>query len=373
MLKRITKHFWVLFFFLFFLFGQKTTFASDPPNLLSPANNSQTSDTSPKLSWEYSGTCIESGSCFRVEVDNSTDFSSPDKTTYTDSKSYSPKLSSGDWYWRVKTKDTSGTWSNWSTVYKFSIGQPTFTPTPSSIQTNLKESSKPKSENNFSISNIPSEINSEEEFEISVLLKISNSPNQDFFLKAAFKKEGGSNYFGETFVSGTWVKNNSTFSKQLKIKTDSGGQWEGKIELKPDSEDSGFEGTNNYILKVARYSDSGSGPTWSNEQTLKINEAFKPSPSPLDESEETKVATEEADLTASIIKPSPKSYEIKIASVAGEAVISNNTKLESEAQVLEVKQVNWFLIILGLGILAGGSGYIFIKLKKEKIHVKSFN
>src|SRR5258706_12065879 len=95
------KHFWVIFATLFFLWP-KIVLASDPPNLVAQGDNSVISDKSPKLSWEYSGECPASGSCFRVEVDNNDNFSSPEKASYTNSTSYSPQLSEGVWSFRVK-------------------------------------------------------------------------------------------------------------------------------------------------------------------------------------------------------------------------------------------------------------------------------
>lgn len=378
MLYKTGKLFLVSTFSVLVFLLPQTTFALEPPNLISPADNS-TENKSPKLAWEYTGGCIEGGSCFRVEVDNSADFFSPEKSTYTNNYSYSPQgLAEGSWNWRVKAKDKTEKWSDWSKAFRFTVGSSSITSLPSPAQS-PQSSPQPspttqKGENNFSIKEIPNEINSNQEFEGQVYLKLSDKPNSTFFLKGAFKKDGSSNYFGQTY-SDEWVGNSEKYSKQLKITSNSSGIWEGKIKVKPDADDSGFNGTGNYVFKVARYTDSGSGPTWSNESSLKINavDTPKPSPSIEPEKEVLEEGDKKIDITASLLNSPEKNYEIKIASVAGESTISNNTNLAEETKVLGEKNINWFLITLGLGVLATGGGFVFYKLRKERISAKSYN
>lgn len=378
MLKNLFKHFFLVIILI--LLWPQNIYAADPPTLTSPSDNS-TESKSPKLTWQYSGTCVESGSCFKVEVDNSPDFLSPEKSTYTNSFSYSPQnLAEGTYNWKVKAKDTLGTWSEWSQVFRFTISAAAASiipsPTPnlpaSSEPTSLTSPTSQKSPTSFLIKDIPSEINSDQDFETLISLTLPNNPNQTFYLKGAFKKEGSSNYFGQTEVSGKWVKNNEKYLKQLKITTDALGNWEGKIKVKPDQDDSGFDGSGSYIFKVARYNEAGSGPAWSNELNLKINAvaeqdsstASKPQP----QEKNTDQEPEEVDFTGSLVKaPTPvKNYEIKIASVAGEATMSNNISLEEPTKVLEEKKINWLLITLGIGILLSGVGFTYFKFKKEK-------
>lgn len=374
MLRVSIKHFFLIAF-LFVLFWPQYSLAADPPNLISPTDNSNESK-SPKLTWQYSGECVQSGSCFLIEVDNSSDFSSPEKSTYTNNFSYSPQgIEEGLWHWRVKAKDKSEKWSDWSKVFKFTISQsntnspsPLGSPKPSAEAVTPQPTiSSQKTDNIFSIKDIPTEINSDQEFEISISLKLSDKPNSTFYLKGAFKKEGSSNYFGQTLVGNEWVGNSEKYSKQLKITTDSSGNWEGEIKVKPDPEDSGFKGTGDYIFKIARYSDTGSGPIWSNELTIKINavDIAQPPLSPSEEPEEITENDEGIDLTASLVKIPPKNYEIRIASVAGEATKSDNITLEEQTRVLEEKKINWLLIFLGMGILIGGAGYTFFKFRSS--------
>lgn len=372
----------ILITLLLFFSPLSSVYANNPPNLLDPANNSSVTDTSPKLSWENPSYSLYTTKPFRIQVDNNSDFSSTEKDYSTDNTYYSPSLNSGTWYWKVKAKDSSGTWSDWNSSWQFAIAEISASQTPSSTpnQTITPSAQPPpttsqKSENVFSIKDTPSEINSDQEFEISVSLKLENNSNQSFFLKGAFKSPDSSNYFGQTKSGNDWIGNSQKYSSQLKISTNSEGKWEGKIKTRPDGEDSGFNGTGNYILKVGRYSESGSGPSWSNELTVKINAAAKPETSE-SKAEANEVAAEdpeEIDLSESIVKEPPRFFEIKIASVAGVSAKSDNTESSSDTKVMDERNTNWLLVILGILILLSGAGFVYYKFKKEKMSAKSFN
>lgn len=375
MLKLRLKHSLIGFLFSISFLLSKNIYAAGPPILISPPDNS-IGIQSPKLVWEYIGECVQSGSCFRVEVDESENFADPQKSTYTNNLNYSPQgLSDGLWNWRVKAKDQTGNWSEWSNVFKFTMTaqsaeasptnpdpQTTTTPQPSPLSSSSKKPS-----GHFEIKDIPSEINSDQEFDISVSLNLPEKTNTGFYLKGAFKKSDSSNYFGFT-LNGDWVKNNSSYSNQYKIPTDSEGKWAGKIKVRPDSLDSGFDGSGNYILKVGRYSDSGSGPVWSNELNIKINEVKSPSLSPSEKPEDITEEEEKIDLSASLVKTPENNYIIKIASVAGEATKSDNINPSQTQITFEDSKINWLLVILGLGILSGGAGFTYLKIKKEKFN-----
>lgn len=175
------------------------------------------------------------------------------------------------WRYSGNSNSASGN-SNVLTVdIPSSTSIPASTPSPSQTSSNSTESnSTTSSTSSFTISNLPSEINSDESFTASVNLSLPNNPDSTFYLKGAFKKADSLNYFGLTRVSGSWIKNGSTYSNQFSITSDSSGNWSGNLEIKPDSEDSGFTGSGDYIFKVARYTSTGSGPTWSNESTINI-------------------------------------------------------------------------------------------------------
>ncbi|HBQ51270.1 TPA: hypothetical protein DD690_04805 [Candidatus Daviesbacteria bacterium] len=157
---------------------------------------------------------------------------------------------------------------SWTTLASSSKGSSNGGASPSPSPT---PSPSPSSASSFTISNVPSSIDSTQTFTTSITLELSSYPNTKFYLKGAFVKSGSTNYFGYTKVNDSWVKNNNTYSDQYSITTDSSGKWSGSLEIQPDVFDSGYEGTNDYIFKVGRYTSSGNGPTWSNEITIKIN------------------------------------------------------------------------------------------------------
>ena len=158
-------------------------------------------------------------------------------------------------------------WSN-EIVVNTNTTSPSTSPSPSQSPT---QSSSSTTSSSFTISNIPSEIDSDQTFTVSIALSLSNSPNTKFYLKGALKKSDSSNYFGLTKVGSSWIKNGGSFSDQYQITTDPSGNWSGTIEVQPDVLDSGYDGVGDYIFKVGRYTSSGSGPTWTSEQTTKIN------------------------------------------------------------------------------------------------------
>lgn len=359
---------------LLLLFWPKIVSAISAPVLKSPPDNSS-EDKTPKLIWEFNGECITDGSCFRIEIDNNSDFSSLEKSSYTNSLSYSPQgLSQQSYFWRVKAKDTSQKWSEWSSVFKFNVGSGNSTPTsPPSISPSLKPDSSPSSENKndskFEIKDLKGEINSDEEVEVSVSFSEPQKPNTSFHIKGAFRQGDSINYFGETFFDGEWSKNNAAYSRQFLVQTDQEGKWEGKIKVRPDSLDSGFKGSGDYHFKVGRYTSSGNGPIWSNELSLKINEIERPETSPgaEPEGEEDNLEEESLEDEEKSTRPLPSfNYDYQIASVAGEATKSDNITLEEQTRVLEEKKVNWLLIILGVGILVSGVGYGVYQVKFKK-------
>jgi hypothetical protein len=358
------KYFLVFLTLFFILFTGKIK-ADEPPKLVSPPDNAQTGH-SLKLSWEYSGECVESGSCFLIEIDDNSDFSSPEKSTYTNNLNYSPKdLSEKTWQWRVKAKDKSGKWSSWSTINRFILTLQT-NPEPSALKSGPSASPGVKQEEFFEIKSFPTQAESDEEYEISFRMKLPDKPDATFFIKAAYKKEGESNYFGLTKSGDDWIKNNEKFSKQMKITTDPDGYWEGIIRTKPDPDDSGFKDAGDYVLKIARYTQSGSGPVWSNEVKIKLVKIVPPSPSPSPEEFIEEEAIDEVDLTASIQKSALITPDIKIASVAGEAAMGNNIiSEEDDVRILSERKVNWMLIVSGITVLVLGIIYAYLKIRKH--------
>lgn len=252
------------------------------------------------------------------------------------------------------------------------------TPSPSPTQTSSPTATSNTS--SFIISNITSQINSDQSFTTTVNLSSPDDPNTKFYLKGAFKKDGESNYFGLTKVSGSFVKNGSSFSEQYPITTDSSGNWSGELETKVDNDDSGFSGTGNYIFKVGKYNSNNANPSvsWSNEVTVKIisteiNQATNlntsPSPSPINPSP---LVSPKSKLISSKKGPDNKP-DYRTASVAAAATTASSSASASvnpvKVEVKNQKQLNPLIWIgLILIIAAGGLiGYIYFG-KNAKIH-----
>lgn len=252
---------WKILSIIVLLLVPESVFAISAPSQTSPTDASTVSSST--LTWQTPSYTLYSGNAYRVQVDDDSSFASINKDYYTANTTYSPTLSDGLWYWRVKAKDSTATWSDWSSVWSFTLSSTTSSPSPSPSSTSSTVST-------FTISNVPSSIDSTQTFTASVNLELSSYPNTKFYLKGAFAKSGSTNYFGYTKVSGNWVKNGSTYSDQYEITTDSNGKWSGNLEIQIDSLDSGYDGTGDYVFKVARYTTSNS-LSWSNEANIKIN------------------------------------------------------------------------------------------------------
>ncbi len=251
---------WLILFLAGFFVN--SVYAVSGPSQQSPASGSTVSSTT--LTWQAPSYLLYTSSPYRVQVDDETGFIQPPKDYPTANTNYTPVLSAGTWYWRVKAKDSGGTWSEWSSTWSFILSASSPSPTPS-------PSPSPSTTSAFTISNVPSSIDSTQTFTTSVNLELSSYPNTNFYLKGAFRKEGSSNYFGLTKVGSSWIKNGSSFSSQYQITTNSSGSWSGNLEIQPDIMDAGYQGAGEYGFKVGRYTSGGSGPTWSNEVTVKIN------------------------------------------------------------------------------------------------------
>lgn len=380
----------ILFWLLSLFIIVKPVLAGNPPTLISPSSNSSIS-TVPTFSWQAVPNSIK----YNILIDDEPTVTSPyaKNPYYPTNPNYSPRtLNPGTYYWKVKSQDNDGNWSGWSDIWSFTLttspnlSSPTPIPTPFASYSPIPTSNPTSSPHptTFSISNLPSQINSDESFNILVNLSLPNNPNTNFYLKGAFKKSDSSNYFGFTKVAGNWIKNNSSYSDQYSITTDSTGKWSGNLEVKPDSSDSGFTGTEDYVFKVAQYTSSGSGPTWNdNQSTIKIittennNTSSTPVPSSNNISSETKlsVAPSAKATTTTLIKTTQlknNTLAYQIASVEGAtAFASMSATPSSKVDVKNDKQINpliligVILILLGIGTI----GYIYIK-KNGQIYLK---
>lgn len=187
------------------IFLPAKVFAGDSPVTLSPINNSTVAST--KLTWEKPSYTLYSSSPFRVQVDDDSNFGSIEKDYYTANTYYTPALNEGVWYWKVKVKDSSGIWSDWSGVQKFTFTLTQTTPSPSPTQeptptpaptqtTAPTPTPSPASTPTptarpslFTLSNTLSQISSSQSFNISVSLSLPDNPNTKFYLKGLSRKQ----------------------------------------------------------------------------------------------------------------------------------------------------------------------------------------
>jgi hypothetical protein len=223
----------------------------------------------------------------------------------------------------------------------------------------------------FSFTGLPASTNSDQSFSIQVNLS-GDKPSSEIYLKGAFFKGGSTNYFGKTFVLGSWIKNSATYSSQQKITTDGSGNWSGSIQIMPDSEDSGFTGTGDYSFKMAKYTSSGSGPTWSEVQSIHINYVATPEPAATTDPTST---PQERVLGASSIVDSADLLSGDLIADDEMFAAPNLESSQSATPAAFIKTYptdgsdNWWIVAVGVSILAIGS----IPLAKEVKSREWFN
>jgi len=92
------------------------------PSLLSPYNGAETNDSTVYLDWNDSSDSGTGVAYYRVQVDNSSSFSSPEfDATPSSSNDTTSSLSDGLYYWHVRAKDNVGNWSSWSSSRTFRV------------------------------------------------------------------------------------------------------------------------------------------------------------------------------------------------------------------------------------------------------------
>ncbi len=347
----------ILLIITLFLINSAPVLAVSPPTQTSPTDQSTASSS--QVNWQS----VDEANEYRVIIDDDPNVTSPYlKDYYTTSLKYSPQLSPGTYYWKVKSRDTNNTWSNWSPIWSFTLSAnstSTSSPNPTNSP-NLTES-------DFTISQIPSSINSNQSFSASINLSLPNSTNTKFYLKGAFKKADSSNYFGFTKVNDVWIKNSSSSLNQLPVTTDSNGHWSGTIDVMPDSEDSGFIGTGSYGFRVARY---GSSPSWSNEVSLNIIAINPPAPSASSKtSSKTSTASPIPDhsfVPYSSNLPKTVLASTNSATVAGLATSAALPAEPSTDTTVQGNQQFNFLPFLGGGLILLSVGlFVYIYLKSR--------
>lgn len=348
-----------------------------------------TAGTTKYFGYTYNGNSfVNSSICpdyLPITIDSSGNWNGKILAKIDTSSNYYTGLGSYNFKVRRYTQSCSSSYI-WSNEVTTVVSNPSLYPTPTPTSTQDTSSSNNNTSTNsqtpdsstslFTISNIHSQVNSDQSFSASVNLSLPNNPNTNFFLKGAFKKPDGSNYFGLSKVSENWIKNGSSYSSQLPITTDSSGNWSGSLEVQPDSEDSGFIGSGDYIFKVGRYTSSGSGPNWSNELTINIfqtnptsqqdttNQSPNITPtSPKSKTIQSTIPSSTSNLTN---KNSGSKIDYRTASIAGiNSSATNSATLSAKIETKNKKPTSPFLIT-GLGLVIAGIGslgYIYLKVR----------
>ncbi len=362
------------------------------------------------LEWLVPDYILKNTSPYRVQIANNPNFQPIEKDYYTQNTYYAPtSLEEGVYYWRILARDINSIESDWSQTVQFNYStfippsptaspsiSPTPNPSPSVIPSpsispspTAQSSPTPTPSPYFTLSNLPTTINSTESFQLVVSLFLPQSSQTVFYLKGAFYEEGSSNYFGQTKYAENWIKNSQTYSSQYKIQTDSQGKWQGKIEFIPDPQDSGFTSSGEYHFKIGRYTTSGSGPTWSDHQTIYISEVVTPSPSPSsfpspsvspapnpttspiaakNTSElpaQPQLAVEESTTSAVEATASTLLTKPEIPTIAGVATVAGDLATKKITSSSSKINPGWFYLGSGLLFLAGIGSAFIVKYKPD--------
>lgn len=126
---------------------------------------------------------------------------------------------------------------------------------------------------------LPPNINQDEE--ISVQVSLTGAPlNTTYYLRAAFYVDGTTQYFGYTWNNSGWNNVPSDYKNFLQINTGSSGEFNGALKTKVDLSSSYFKGTGEYQFKLGRYTEGGSGPSWTDSSATTIT-GPTPTPTPI--------------------------------------------------------------------------------------------
>jgi len=88
--------------------------------LTNPTSGTKTEETSPVLMWN----AVNYGYTYEIEIDDSSNFSSPDYTYTSDVETayyMAGPLDAGKWYWRVRAKNNNDVYGAWSSPLYFTV------------------------------------------------------------------------------------------------------------------------------------------------------------------------------------------------------------------------------------------------------------
>jgi len=127
----------------------------------------------------------------------------------------------------------------------------------------------------ISVSNFPQSIDVNNQQDIGIELAVKLGGEAEYYLRAAFSHpESPSAYFG--YTDGY---NGAEAKSFYKITTNSNGEWNGILKIKPDVNSSYFKGEGNYNFKIGYYTAVGNGPNWKYDKVVFLSYSL-PSPTP---------------------------------------------------------------------------------------------
>lgn len=128
-------------------------------------------------------------------------------------------------------------------------------------------------------------IDENESFNVTIGLTVGGSEGNIYYLKGSFfhpESTGSGKYFGYTKNNDNlWYKGGSGHTTYFKIgPMNEFNSWAGQVEFKPDTESSSYKEAEVYNFVVGYYTESGSGPTWSDPVQITIVASNEPTPTP---------------------------------------------------------------------------------------------
>lgn len=248
----------------------------------------------------------------------------------------------------------------------------------------------------INISDVPEVILDEGGFSTTANITIGSSAGKNYFLRAAFsKEEDKAPYFGYTknnqdiWYNGTPSPIDHT--QFFKITMDENNSWNGSVFIKPDFDNTAYQGSGSYFLKVGRYTESGGTVTdWSNSVLIELAFAFStptPTPTPTATPTSNPTPTPTSTFTTAVKTPTPTlaatttpipTSVVQTTSDEEELVlgIQDNELVEHEDEGQELvagvsdekgEGINFFALglIIGGVFFMGGAGYLFWKERKS--------
>jgi RHS repeat-associated protein len=108
----------------------------DVPVLVAPTDGSSDHLVKPNFSWGV----VTGATQYQLQVDNNSDFSSPELDQSPATASYTPTVSlqQGTFYWHVRAKDAAGNWSAYSAAWTFKVDLQD-TPATGTVSTNAQQ------------------------------------------------------------------------------------------------------------------------------------------------------------------------------------------------------------------------------------------